>query len=109
MRGVIEHFVTFLFILMFVWVGMSYIMQNIVYSSARDYHSQIVKQIEDSNYHDGYIQTAKEEAAKAGFTLTVNSYTDSYGYPAARVELLYNYIIPFSGVKKDYHIFGYTH
>ncbi len=45
MRMIVEHFITFLLLLIFIWIGVAYILQNVMYSSAREFHGAVVTQL----------------------------------------------------------------
>ena len=55
MRMIVEHFITFLLLLIFIWIGVAYILQNVMYSSAREFHGAVVTQLENSYFDDAVM------------------------------------------------------
>lgn len=106
MKLVIEHFVTFLLLLVFLWVGISYVMQNVRHTGARDFHSAVIRKIEDSNYDSGVIEECRSRAQKNGYQLVVSCYGDVTAN-AAKVALSYCCKLPIVQTEKEYCIEGY--
>lgn len=107
MRMIIEHFITFLLLLIFIWVGIAYIIQNISYSSAREFHGAVVTQLENSYFDKVVIEDCKKKAEKAGYDLRIRVYGED-NKKDARVSLKFKYIIPLVGIEKKYEIEGYS-
>ncbi len=107
MRSLIEHFVTFFLLLIFIWIGVAYIMQNIVYSSAREFHGAVITQLENSYFDPMVVEECKRKAEQAGYRLRVDVYGEE-NKKDARVSLKFRYVIPMAGIKKDYEIEGYS-
>lgn len=107
MRMIIEHFITFLLLLLFIWIGMAYIMQNIRYSSAREFHGAVVTQLENSYFDEEVIEDCKKRAEKAGYDLRVRVYGDG-DEKDAKITLTFTHVIPLAGIRKEYEIEGYS-
>ncbi len=107
MRMMIEHFITFFLLLVFVWIGVMYVMQNLSYSSARQYHSGVVNQIEDSNFSEDIIAECKDKAEKVGYDLNIERYYNGTNQDAM-VTLSFIYEIPILHTQKTYSIQGYA-
>lgn len=107
MKLLIEHFITFLFLLIFIWIGIAYIIQNMMYSNARGFHGSVVTQLENSYFDAGVIEDCKEKAEKAGYKLDVMVYGEE-NRKDARVTLGFRYVIPLAGIEKKYEIEGYS-
>lgn len=107
MKMIIEHFVTFLLLLVFLWIGISYVMQNVIHTSARDYHGAVIKQIENSNLNSGVIAECREKAGAAGYELVVDCYGEGEKKDA-KVTLSYLYTVPIINIEKKYSIEGYA-
>lgn len=106
MKMIIEHFVTFMLLLVFMWVGISYVMQNMIHTSARDYHGAVVSQLENSDYAETVILECEKKAAKNGYKLDIQRYETGYRADA-KVVLTYHYTVPIIQVTKEYSIEGY--
>ena len=63
MRMIVEHFITFLLLLIFIWIGVAYILQNVMYSSAREFHGAVVTQLENSYFDDAVMEDCRRKAA----------------------------------------------
>ena len=100
MKVIVEHFVTFLFILVFLWIGVSFIMQNIEHSSARAYHEAVISRMENSGMDVKVIQ-------KSGYKLTVDQ-VGSGEEKDSRVTLQYQCVMPLTKVTTKYTLQGYA-
>lgn len=103
----VEHFITILLLLIFIWIGIAYIIQNISYSSARQFHGAVITQLENSYYDIAVIADCKQKAQKAGYELNVQVYGDA-NEKDAKVTLGFRYVIPLAGIEKEYEIEGYS-
>lgn len=106
MKMIIEHFVTFMLLLVFLWVGVSYVMQNVIHTNARDYHGAIVSQLENSDYSDRVVAECEQKAREAGFGLVIQKFGTG-SRQDAKVTLTYHYTVPLVQVEKEYSIEGY--
>lgn len=107
MRIIIEHVITFLLLLIFIWIGMAYIIQNMAYSSAREFHGAVVTQLENSYFDETVMDDCRRKAARAGYDLDVQVY-GSGNEKDAKVTLAFHYTIPLAGIHKIYKIEGYS-
>lgn len=107
MKLLIEHFITFLLLLIFIWIGMAYIIQNVLYSNARAFHGSVVAQLENSYFDAGVIEDCREKAEKAGYELDIVVYGEE-NRKDAKVTLGFWYVIPLAGIEKKYEIEGYS-
>lgn len=107
MRILLEHFITFLLLLIFIWIGIAYILQNIMYSSAREFHGSVVTQLENSYFDLEVIEDCKKKAESAGYDLEVVVYGEE-NRKDAKVCLTFRYVVPLAGIEKNYEIEGYS-
>lgn len=107
MKMIVEHFITFLLLLIFIWIGVAYIIQNVLYSSARQFHGGVVTQLENSYFDPVVIADCEEKAKKAGYELEIQVYGEK-NQKDAKVSLGFEYVIPLAGIKKKYEIEGYS-
>ena len=105
--GMLSHVVLYLFLMILMWVGVTYVSQNIWYSSARDFHGAVVSQLEDSYFAEDVIRECKENAEKNGYKLTIDIFGEE-DRRDARVILDMTYVFPILQVKKQYTIEGYA-
>ena len=104
---IIEHFITFLLLLIFIWIGVAYILQNVVYTSAREFHGAVVTQLENSYFDAAVMEDCRKRAERAGYELNIRVY-GSGNEKDAKVSLVFHYVIPFAGIVKQYEIEGYS-
>lgn len=107
MKILIENFIIFLFLFLILWIGVSYVMQNVKHTGARDFHSAVVKKIEDSNFEVSVIEECRKQAEEAGYELVVSCYGHKQAQ-SAKVALSYRYTIPVIQAQKEYVIEGYS-
>ena len=108
MKMIIEYFVSFLFLMFFIWVGISYSFMNTKNTSARDYQEACVRRIEDSHLNQTVINDCQTKASEDGYQLTVNKcvvYEDSAD---ALVTLTYEFKLPIIGTQKTVAITSYA-
>jgi uncharacterized alkaline shock family protein YloU len=94
-------------LLVFLWIGISYVMQNIIHTSARDYHGAVVRRVEDSNFTPNIISECKKDAKEKGYDLRIDCYGDSE-HTDAKIRLSYTYTIPVINEERQYTIEGYA-
>ena len=82
-------------------------MQNVIHTSARDYHGAVVRRVEDSNFNAGVIAECREDADNKGYELNIHCYGDDER-PDARITLSYTYTVPVIHKEKKYTIEGYA-
>lgn len=108
MKMVIEYFVLFLFLLVFLWTGVMYVWQNIAVNNARSYNAAVVKEIENSHFSHMVIEECIDQAERDGYLLRVEDYTIYNESPIKHIMLTYTYSIPLINYTKDYTIEGFA-
>lgn len=108
MKMIIEYFTLFLFLLVFLWTGITYVLQNVEINNARSYEEAVIDHMENSNFASSVIETCKEQAQEAGYQLTVTDCTVYEMAPMKKVSLVYTYAVPLIGFEKEYVIEGYA-
>lgn len=106
MKGIVSQFVISVFLLALMWTGVSYCVQNMQYSSARDFHHFVVQQIEDSDFDQTVLDMCKNRARERGYTLAVKQYGGNQR--DARITLKFVFQSPVIQKKKQYVIDGYA-
>ena len=106
MKGMVSQFVLFVFLIILMWTGVSYVSQNMQYSSARDYYHFVVRQIENSDFDQTVIEACKVDAKKRGYRLQIKQYEENQR--DARIKLEFDYRFPMTQQKRQYWIDGYA-
>lgn len=107
MKMIMEHFIVFLLLLIFIWIGTAYIIQNVMYSSARGFHGSVIKQLENSYFASEVMADCRAKAEAAGYHLKIQVYGEG-NHKDAKVSLSFRYMIPIAGIEKNYEIEGYS-
>ncbi len=107
LQGMISHFILFVLLMLLMWVGVTYVSQNIQYSSAKKFHSGVVRQIENSYFDKQVIKDCERKAEGEGYRLQVESYDRGNGRDA-RVRLEMSFTFPVIQKTKQYVIEGYA-
>ncbi len=107
MKGMISQFVLFFFLMLLMWTGVLYVMQNIQYSGAKRFHSNVVEQLENSYFDEKVRAECQRQAEENGYRLTVEEYGEK-GNRDARVILEFSFTIPVLKTTKQYRIEGYA-
>ena len=105
--NMVSQLMSFVFLMLFMWIGVTYVSQNIQYSCAKQFYNSAVEQIENSDFRADIIQNCKEKAIKKGYQLTVDTYGEEI-HTDARVVLDFEFIYPVIQVGKHYSIEGYA-
>ena len=107
MTGMVSHFVLLIFLAIFLWIGVTYVSQNIQYSSARQFHGSVVRQLENSYFSSNVIEECKTRAEQNGYHLTIETYGQE-NHKDARVILDMDFVFPVIQVVRRYTIEGYA-
>lgn len=111
MGTVIKGYTVIFLVLMTVFISIGILSVMMDVQNARDYHSSVVNEIENSNHSPAVIAACKTEAAENGYTLSVESYTNTsgnYTFVVSKVVLKYDYQIAFLNIQSDKEIIGYA-
>lgn len=105
--GMVSHFISLCFMILFLWIGVAYVSQNIQYSSARQFHDSVVQNLENSYFAPDVIKECKEKAERNDYRLVVGIYGKG-AHKDARVILDFDYTFPVIQVTRHYTIEGYA-
>lgn len=109
MKQVPGIFLSLFLIMLGVVVTTGIIRANMVALRATEFHSDVISEIENSNFADSVIEACKTQAAEAGYELVVEKYVDEKGITnMAEVVLCYDYKIPFLSVDNKYYKRGFA-
>lgn len=106
-RGILPLFFIFVFSMVFMWIGITYVSQNIKYSSAQKFFTFVVRELENSYFADDVVANCKEEAKKNGYQLEIVPY-GTREHRDARVILNFSYTFPMLQKVQRYTIEGYA-
>lgn len=95
MSQVIKMYMGLFFLLMEALVGMGIITAGIKTMAARDYHADILNEIECSNFNPGVMEACRKQAEKAGYQVEIEPvvYDEDRNVQMASVILKYEYAI----------------
>lgn len=110
MGQVIKTYLGIFFLLVLGLVGIGVVTAGIQTANARNYHEDMISEIECSNFNDGVIAGCRQQAQEAGYGLTVKTMTyDGQGHTkTAEVILDYEYAIPVLNLVTDHQIRGFA-
>lgn len=98
-----------IFLMMFLCViGIGLISTEVQICKARDFKTDAVTALENSNYNQGVIDAWKNQAEEAGYQLEVKEYGDTEGTKMAEVVLTYSYQISPFHEEETHCIRGYV-
>lgn len=106
MKGIVSQFVLSIFLIILMWIGVSYVSQNMQYSSARDYYHLVVRQMENSDFDQAVVKACEADAKKRGYRLQIRQYGENQR--DARIILEFDYRFPMTQQKKQYVVDGYA-
>lgn len=104
---VVGHFLTLFFLVILMWIGVTYVTLNIQYSSARQFFDDVVEQLEDHYFEEETCKECQRKAEEGGYKLTIETYGEE-GSMDARVILEMVYVYPVIQVSKSYRLEGYA-
>ncbi|MCM1441880.1 MAG: hypothetical protein NC131_22110 [Roseburia sp.] len=105
--GMISHFVSLCFLILFLWIGVTYVSLNIQYSGAKQFHGSVVQWLENSYFAPDVIEECRQKVEGNGYRLTIETYGRDVARDA-RVILDMDYTFPVIQVTKRYTIEGYA-
>lgn len=111
MGTVIKAYTAIFLVLMTVFLAVGILAVTIDVQNARDYHAACINEIENSNHAPSVINALGAEAAGNGYTLDVDSYTNTvgnYSFTVSKVILKYEFSIPLLGITMNKEILGYA-
>lgn len=106
-QGIFHLFLIYLFSMIFLWIGITYVSQNIRYSSAQRYFSAVTAAVEQSYFSERVIDRCVQDAGKKGYHLSVQRYAGA-DRADAKISLEYVFVIPVLQKEQRYRIEGYA-
>lgn len=110
MGQVIKTYLGLFFLLLMGLVGIGVVTAGVQSASARNYHADVISEIECSNFNAGVIAACRQQAQDAGYNLSVRTMNyDAEGHVmTAEVILEYNYAIPILNLVTDHEVRGFA-
>ena len=110
MGQVIKTYLGLFFLLLMGLVGIGVVTAGVQSASARNYHADVISEIECSNFNSGVIDACRQQARDAGYDLNVRTMNyDTEGHVmTAEVILKYNYAIPILNLVTDHEVRGFA-
>ena len=110
MGQVIKAYLGIFFLLLMGLVGIGVVAAGMEVNAARNYHADVVTEIECSNFHPAVIDACKSQAQKAGYRLEVEriSYDAEGKEQMAEVVLTFHYSIPILDLVSDHKVRGFA-
>lgn len=107
LQGIVHLFLIYLFSMIFLWIGITYVLQNIRYCSAQRYFSAVTAAVEESYFSDRVIERCIQDAGGKGYQLSVRKYVGK-DHADAKLSLEYTFVIPVLQKEQKYRIEGYA-
>lgn len=106
-QGIFHLFLIFVFSMIFMWIGITYVSQNITYSSAQRFLSVVVQELENNYFSQDTIQQCKKRAEENGYELKIEEYV-AKEHRDAKIVLDFFYTFPIIQKVQKYTIEGYA-
>lgn len=110
MGQIIKTYLGLFFLLLMGLVGIGVVTAGVQSAAARNYHADVISEIECSNYNAGVIASCRQQAQDAGYDLKVKTMTyDADGHVmTAEVILGYDYAIPILNLVTEHEVRGFA-
>ncbi len=108
MGQVIKAYLGVFFLLLMGLVGIGVVAAGMEVNAARNYHADVVTEIECSNFHPSVIETCKKQAEEVGYGLEVQrlAYGAEGRQQIAEVVLSFEYSIPVLNLVSEHKVRG---
>lgn len=110
MGQIIKTYLGLFFLLLMGLVGIGVVTAGVQSAAARNYHADVISEIECSNYNAGVIAACRQQAQDAGYDLKIKTMTyDADGrVMTAEVILGYDYAIPILNLLTEHEVRGFA-
>lgn len=109
MKGAIETMVATVIVAFMAVVSTAYIIVNLNVTKAQNYHSQVIANVEASDFSPTVIRNMEADAAANGYdNLDIEVIDNVEGNAYAKVTLDYTYRIPVLNMDMEYDMVGYA-
>lgn len=110
MGQIMKTYLGIFFLLVTGMVGIGVVTAGIQSANARNYHADIISEIECSNFNDAVVASCRQQAKEAGYELQVKTLNyDAMGHvKMAEIILNYRYAIPILNLVTDHQVRGFA-
>lgn len=108
MGQVVKMYMGLLFLLLEALTGMGVVAAGMQTAAARDYHSDIIKEVACSNFNENVMEACVIRAEEDGYQLQIEpvTYDEAANIKLASVTLNYEYAIPVLNLFSKHEIHG---
>jgi hypothetical protein len=96
-----------MFSMIFIWIGIAYVSQNIEYSCAQNFFNSVVREIENSYFSEDIMEQCAQKAKENGYELSIREFS-SKEHKDAKIRLDFSYTYPIIQKVQRYSIEGYA-
>lgn len=110
MGQIMKTYLGLFFLLITGMVGIGVVTAGIQSAAARNYHSDVISEIECSNFNASVVAACQNQAEEEGYGLEVKmmSYDPQGHTRVAEVILHYEYAIPVLNLVSDHQVRGFA-
>lgn len=110
MGQIFKAYLGIFFLLIIGMVGIGVVAAGVEVTAARNYHADVIGEIECSNFNPGVIDACKNQAQENGYQLTVKDmvYDIERNQQMAEVILAFDYAIPILNLVSNREIRGFA-
>lgn len=106
-QGVFHLFLIFIFSIVFMWIGITYVSQNIQYSSAQRFFCSVIKELENQHLSTEVVKECRMRAQRNGYFLQIDEFGKGE-HRDARVILTFSFTFPIIQKVQQYKVEGYA-
>lgn len=106
-QGIFHLFLIFIFSMIFMWIGITYVSQNIQYSSAQKFFGSVIRELENQYFSAEAVKECKERAEQNGYALQIDEFGEGE-HRDARVILTFSFTFPITQKVQQYTMEGYA-
>lgn len=110
MGQIMKAYLGIFFLLVTGMVGIGVVTAGIQSANARNYHADVINEIECSNFNDAVVAACCQQAKDAWYELEVKTmaYDPQEHMKTAEIVLHYEYAIPILNLVTDHQIRGFA-
>lgn len=110
MGQIMKTYLGIFFLLVTGMVGIGVVTAGIQSANARNYHADVISEIECSNFNDAVVSSCRQQAKEDGYELVVKTmvYNAQEHTKMAEVILHYEYAIPVLNLVTDHQVRGFA-
>ena len=110
MGQVLKTYLGLFFLLIMGLVGIGVVAAGIEVTAARNYHADVISQVECSNFNAGVISACKNQAGERGYQLEVAElvYDGEGNQRMAEIILSFEYSIPVLNLVSEHEVGGFA-